>query len=154
MFRKKSSSGGGGQAACFPRQLPGVFGVITMPTTDASVPKLFEKSNYPPPTRVTAKTRALSRAQAGRPIQAGPGRRRTYRKSRGGNDSVKYTPLTTENIKKDVESAVSKSPGVKATIEKLKGKKGGRRRTFRKKKTLREVEKKLDELKKLISQSS
>lgn len=79
------------------------------------------------------------------------GRRRTQRRRNGGNQPVKYTPLTPENIKKDVESSVAKSPGVAETVKKLQEKKGGRRRTFRKKKTLKQIETQLKDIQKSLA---
>jgi hypothetical protein len=90
-------------------------------------------------------------------FEGGKKRRRTYRKRKGGNEPVKYTKQTRETIKKDVESAIAKSPGVASTAAKLFSTdipkslpKGGRRRTFRKKK-IQQIEKQLEAIKKSLT---
>lgn len=84
----------------------------------------------------------------------------TRRRRKGGNDPVQ-SETQRKTTKRELEDLPKISPKVRDTAAKLVSPyaskslpKGGRRRTFRKKKTLRELEKKLDELKELISRSS
>lgn len=87
--------------------------------------------------------------------EAMKGGRKTRRRRRGGNGPNETYKPQKERTEAELKQLPPVSPVVRGDLVK-KGSlpKGGRRRTFRKKKTLRELEKKLDELKELISRSS